>query len=794
MGVTTGKVSKAAPPAAHPAVRTPGAPLDAAARAYFEPRFGHDFSAVRVHADGEAAASAAALNAAAYAVGNHLVFAADQFAPHTPGGQHLLAHELAHVVQAAAAGPASSVASLEGEATRVAAAVRDGRAMPAVGGSANGVGVPLCGPPPAGAVVPLSEPSVLAVVDKVFDDKGIAYATEVKVEISVVDDTGAVVTTNRRFDRVFTEAGDFVFLEGKGANPDSLTPAQKLVDRLAQEKGATFKVVEVGGKPPGGVAVRSLPLTKGFAGTLKPGAMQHVSGAVGGSRPATATNSMDVHTWRGGMNEKFADVAPGSTAVRYTKPNAAPEYIPQADVSKVTPPPKPKPPTLAEMPRPLKPPTRLPPPGEVVPDEFLPPGSRTPPREVVPDEFLPPGSRTPPGRVADVAGEAVQATDPVVEPEWGRPPQTRVRVGVPGEPVVPPRVRVDVSGAARTAAVEAEAAAGTGAAVAGAGRYGRALRIGGNIAVMVGLYILQKIVAEQEQARAKADMEKLVPQIDARVEALSGAIIDQQIAAPWAPAYVQVTITQTFSVVESLAAGSSEMYVGTTFGGVSLAGGPRAPVVTPRAGPRFLTFSPAGANASYQLDRDITYTEPCKRLTYDELIAHVNEMIAAAPEEKRDELKAKAARLQQLKTQANARAAQEEKQRKADLIAKVEAPPAPPPQPKPQSMVLNPAELAPAAPAAAIGPFGYQPAPQPTEKDRVDYLFAKRDYLAAVLGQLDRNDAAAVGAFKAERDTWGARLQFLHGRLKPEWPELARRLGELFDWVKNDGRRLWELP
>jgi hypothetical protein len=169
-----------------------------------------------------------------------------------------------------------------------------------------------------------------------------------------------------RFDRAFTESGEYKFVEAKGVNPDSLTRAQKLVDRFVQEKGATFEVVEVGGKPPGSVRVRSLAFSKGFTGTLKPGALQHVSGAVGGSRPATATNSMDVLTWRAYMNQNRTDVAAGSTAVRYTKPNTAPTYISQQDVAKVTPPQKPKPVGLKGMPRPLKPPTRMPPVEEVV--------------------------------------------------------------------------------------------------------------------------------------------------------------------------------------------------------------------------------------------------------------------------------------------------------------------------------------------------------------------------------------------------------------------------------------------
>jgi hypothetical protein len=80
-----------------------GRPLEPAARAFFEPRFGRDFSAVRVHDDSLASDSARALHAQAYAFGPHLVFAAGSYAPATEEGRLLLAHELTHVAQGAAA-------------------------------------------------------------------------------------------------------------------------------------------------------------------------------------------------------------------------------------------------------------------------------------------------------------------------------------------------------------------------------------------------------------------------------------------------------------------------------------------------------------------------------------------------------------------------------------------------------------------------------------------------------------------------------------------------------------------
>ena len=84
-----------APPIVHQVLSSSGQPLDTATRAFFEPRFGADFSGVRVHSDAAAADSAGAINARAYTVGGQIVLGAG--AKH--GANPLLAHELAHVVQ-----------------------------------------------------------------------------------------------------------------------------------------------------------------------------------------------------------------------------------------------------------------------------------------------------------------------------------------------------------------------------------------------------------------------------------------------------------------------------------------------------------------------------------------------------------------------------------------------------------------------------------------------------------------------------------------------------------------------
>ncbi len=158
-----------APPIVHQVLNSPGEPLDAATRAFLEPRFGHDFaslpirspassepelvigipgdrleqqaehvadsalnesnpslgspldlSRVRLHTDARAAESAQAVQANAYTVGSQIVFGSGQYDPGSAGGRRLLAHELAHVAQQttdAAPAPALQRQSIRGTAT-----------------------------------------------------------------------------------------------------------------------------------------------------------------------------------------------------------------------------------------------------------------------------------------------------------------------------------------------------------------------------------------------------------------------------------------------------------------------------------------------------------------------------------------------------------------------------------------------------------------------------------------------------------------------------------------------------
>ncbi|HEY7637522.1 MAG TPA: DUF4157 domain-containing protein [Gemmatimonadales bacterium] len=91
--------ARSAPESVDTTLRAGGAALDPGIRERMEQRLGHDFSRVRVHRDQAAGRSADELDARAYTVGRDVVFGPGEYAPDTPRGRTLLAHELTHVVQ-----------------------------------------------------------------------------------------------------------------------------------------------------------------------------------------------------------------------------------------------------------------------------------------------------------------------------------------------------------------------------------------------------------------------------------------------------------------------------------------------------------------------------------------------------------------------------------------------------------------------------------------------------------------------------------------------------------------------
>lgn len=136
-GIARSHPSPAMPREARDVLATPGVPLDAPLADAFGRRFDHDFSGVRLHTDATAAAAAQALDANAFTAGRHIVFGAGRHRPESGDGLHLLAHELAHVVQQShlrdahvrVLGVGAAASQAEVEAHRAAALVtRGGRA------------------------------------------------------------------------------------------------------------------------------------------------------------------------------------------------------------------------------------------------------------------------------------------------------------------------------------------------------------------------------------------------------------------------------------------------------------------------------------------------------------------------------------------------------------------------------------------------------------------------------------------------------------------------------------------
>jgi hypothetical protein len=94
--------------------------LHPAEREFFEQRFGYGLSQVRVHADRKAAESARALSAEAFTLGSDVGFAEGRYQPGSREGRHLLAHELAHVIQQGAAPPLAGAMPVQARTAQIA--------------------------------------------------------------------------------------------------------------------------------------------------------------------------------------------------------------------------------------------------------------------------------------------------------------------------------------------------------------------------------------------------------------------------------------------------------------------------------------------------------------------------------------------------------------------------------------------------------------------------------------------------------------------------------------------------
>jgi hypothetical protein len=129
-----------------------------------ERQFGRDFRHVRVHTDAPARQSADLINARAYTLDQHIVFANGAFRPGTSSGRWLLAHELAHTIQqSGGASPEPSLPASSPGPAREAAAGGSGReprthATPPVS---------IVQPVPTGGIVQRAEPATTITISAV---------------------------------------------------------------------------------------------------------------------------------------------------------------------------------------------------------------------------------------------------------------------------------------------------------------------------------------------------------------------------------------------------------------------------------------------------------------------------------------------------------------------------------------------------------------------------------------------------------------------------------------------------
>ena len=80
-------------------ISSTGRSLDASVQRAMEDRMSESLGDVRIHTGPQAATACESINARAFTVGNHIAFNSGEYDPSSPEGQHVLAHELAHVRQ-----------------------------------------------------------------------------------------------------------------------------------------------------------------------------------------------------------------------------------------------------------------------------------------------------------------------------------------------------------------------------------------------------------------------------------------------------------------------------------------------------------------------------------------------------------------------------------------------------------------------------------------------------------------------------------------------------------------------
>lgn len=187
-----------APPVVHRTLRTAGESLDKVARVFFETQFGHDFSRIRIHADDLAAASAAAVGARAFTVGDHIAFGAGQFSPQSAAGRRLLAHELTHTIQQernfSSRLEIVDSTSHEQEAERAAEALQTGHPMPVLTPQRGGSVARDKGEPAKVESKVAKCPKSHTIPDDVYDAIGAAWKKSGHGGKTVAEHGGRIVT------------------------------------------------------------------------------------------------------------------------------------------------------------------------------------------------------------------------------------------------------------------------------------------------------------------------------------------------------------------------------------------------------------------------------------------------------------------------------------------------------------------------------------------------------------------------------------------------------------------------
>jgi len=98
-GNTSPAGETAVPDPVRDVISSSGQSLEPSIQRAIEDRMGDSLGDVRIHTGSQAAAACEAINARAFTVGSHIAFNSGEYDPSSAEGQHVLAHELAHVRQ-----------------------------------------------------------------------------------------------------------------------------------------------------------------------------------------------------------------------------------------------------------------------------------------------------------------------------------------------------------------------------------------------------------------------------------------------------------------------------------------------------------------------------------------------------------------------------------------------------------------------------------------------------------------------------------------------------------------------